>query len=48
MTGSQTCVLAEFNYDGVPMETFPVDQSKVRTYIFEAFGETLKAKKKVG
>ncbi|XP_070178657.1 sulfide:quinone oxidoreductase, mitochondrial-like [Littorina saxatilis] len=35
VTGRNKCVLAEFDYDGHPMETFPVDQSKERWSMYQ-------------
>ncbi|XP_070178652.1 sulfide:quinone oxidoreductase, mitochondrial-like [Littorina saxatilis] len=35
VTGKNKCVLAEFDYDGHPMETFPVDQSKERWSMYQ-------------
>ncbi|KAG8233097.1 hypothetical protein J437_LFUL013288 [Ladona fulva] len=34
VTGYNSCILAEFDYNGQPMETFPVDQSKERLSMF--------------
>lgn len=34
VTGHNKCVLAEFNYEAVPMETFPFDQSKERRTMY--------------
>lgn len=34
VTGYDSCILAEFDYDGQPLETFPVDQSKERRSMF--------------
>ncbi|XP_047133272.1 sulfide:quinone oxidoreductase, mitochondrial [Hydra vulgaris] len=38
VTSSKTCILAEFDYSGLPRETFPFDQSKERysMYIMKA------------
>ena len=33
-TGYSKCILAEFDYDGVPLETFPIDQGKERRTMF--------------
>ena len=30
VTGYDKCILAEFDFNGVPLETFPIDQGKVR------------------
>ena len=30
VTGYSRCILAEFKFDGVPLETFPIDQGKER------------------
>ena len=35
LTGYKKCILAEFDYDKVPMETFPIDQSKERWSAFQ-------------
>ncbi|XP_046398746.1 sulfide:quinone oxidoreductase, mitochondrial [Ischnura elegans] len=34
VTGYNSCILAEFDYNGAPMETFPVDQGKERLSMF--------------
>lgn len=34
VTGYDKCILAEFDYTGQPLETFPVDQSKERRTMF--------------
>lgn len=34
VTGYDSCILAEFDYDGQPLETFPVDQGKERKSMF--------------
>ncbi|KAL5019795.1 hypothetical protein ScPMuIL_002687 [Solemya velum] len=34
VTGYGKCVMAEFDYDGNPLETFPIDQSKERRTMF--------------
>lgn len=34
VTGYEKCILAEFDYSGQPLETFPVDQSKERRSMF--------------
>uniref|UniRef100_A0A4W3K2V1 Sulfide:quinone oxidoreductase, mitochondrial n=1 Tax=Callorhinchus milii TaxID=7868 RepID=A0A4W3K2V1_CALMI len=34
VTSYKTCILAEFDYDGNPLETFPFDQSKERRTMF--------------
>ncbi|XP_053398450.1 sulfide:quinone oxidoreductase, mitochondrial-like [Mercenaria mercenaria] len=34
VTGYSSCILAEFDFDGKPMETFPIDQSKERRSMF--------------
>ncbi len=40
ITSYGTCVMAEFDYDGNPTETFPFDQSQERTsmYMLKAYG----------
>jgi sulfide:quinone oxidoreductase len=40
VTGYGKLVLAEFDYEGKPQETFPVDQSKERLsmYLLKAYG----------
>ena len=40
VTGFGTCILAEFDYDGNPTESFPFDQSKERfsMYMLKAYG----------
>tara|TARA_Y100000296_G_scaffold86131_1_gene124767 strand:+ start:1555 stop:2754 length:1200 start_codon:yes stop_codon:yes gene_type:complete len=40
VTGYGSCILAEFDYDGVPTETFPFDQAQERfsMYILKAYG----------
>ncbi|NJK32805.1 MAG: pyridine nucleotide-disulfide oxidoreductase, partial [Deltaproteobacteria bacterium] len=40
ITGYGTCIMAEFDYDGVPTETFPFDQAQERTsmYMLKAYG----------
>ena len=35
VTGYGKLVLAEFGYDGAPMETFPIDQSKERWSMYQ-------------
>ena len=34
VTGSKSCILAEFDYDFQPMESFPIDQAKERMSMF--------------
>ncbi|XP_071449770.1 sulfide:quinone oxidoreductase, mitochondrial [Hetaerina americana] len=34
VTGYNSCILAEFDYNGQPLETFPLDQSKERLSMF--------------
>lgn len=34
VTGYEKCILAEFDYTGQPLETFPIDQSKERKSMF--------------
>lgn len=34
VTGYKTCIMAEFDYDGQPRETFPFDQGKERRTMF--------------
>lgn len=34
VTGSKSCILAEFDYDFQPMESFPIDQAKERRSMF--------------
>ncbi|KAF4526108.1 hypothetical protein B566_EDAN007602 [Ephemera danica] len=34
VTGYSSCILAEFDYDGQPLETFPVNQAKERQSMF--------------
>ncbi|CAL8107463.1 unnamed protein product [Orchesella dallaii] len=34
VTGYDKCILAEFDYNGQPLETFPIDQSKERRSMF--------------
>lgn len=34
VTGYSKCILAEFDYNGQPMETFPIDQGKERRTMF--------------
>lgn len=34
ITGYHTCILAEFDFDGQPLETFPFDQGKERRTMF--------------
>ncbi|KAL5019790.1 hypothetical protein ScPMuIL_002682 [Solemya velum] len=34
VTGYGKCIMAEFGYDGIPMETFPLDQSKERLSMY--------------
>jgi hypothetical protein len=34
VTGYSSCILAEFDYDGQPLETFPVNQAKERRSMF--------------
>lgn len=34
VTGYSSCILAEFDYNLQPLETFPVDQSKERKSMF--------------
>ncbi len=40
ITGYGTCIMAEFDYDGTPTETFDFDQSQERTsmYMLKAYG----------
>ncbi len=40
VTGYGSLILAEFDYDGTPMESFPFDQSKERysMYLLKAYG----------
>jgi sulfide:quinone oxidoreductase len=40
VTGYGRLILAEFDYDGKPQETFPFDQSKERysMYLLKAYG----------
>ncbi len=40
VTGYGTCILAEFDYDGKPSESFPFDQAKERfsMYMLKAYG----------
>lgn len=40
VTGYKSCILAEFDYDGNPMETFPFNQAKERysMYLMKAYG----------
>lgn len=40
VTGYGSCILAEFDYEGVPAETFPFDQAQERfsMYILKAYG----------
>ncbi|XP_053398451.1 sulfide:quinone oxidoreductase, mitochondrial-like [Mercenaria mercenaria] len=34
VTGYHSCIFAEFDFDGKPLETFPIDQSKERRSMF--------------
>jgi sulfide:quinone oxidoreductase len=34
VTGYNTCILAEFDYDGQPLETFPINQGQERYSMF--------------
>ena len=34
VTGYSKCILAEFDYDGNPQETFPIDQSQERLSMY--------------
>ena len=34
VTGYSTCILAEFDYDGKPLETLPINQAKERLTSF--------------
>ena len=34
VTGYNSCILAEFDYDFQPMESFPIDQAKERMSMF--------------
>ena len=34
ITGKNKCIMAEFNWDGQPMETFPVNQGKERRSMY--------------
>lgn len=34
VTGYSSCILAEFDYNLQPLETFPIDQGKERTLMF--------------
>lgn len=34
VTGSSTCILAEFDYDLLPVETLPINQAKERFVSF--------------
>jgi sulfide:quinone oxidoreductase len=40
ITGYGTCIMAEFDYEGTPTETFPFDQSEERAsmYMLKAYG----------
>ncbi|VDI75708.1 sulfide:quinone oxidoreductase [Mytilus galloprovincialis] len=34
ITGREKCIMAEFNYDSLPLETFPIDQGKERRSMY--------------
>ena len=35
ITGRRKCILAEFDYNAQPLETFPVDQSRERWTMYQ-------------
>lgn len=41
ITKSNKCILAEFDYDGNPLETFPVDQGKERWSMYQMKAEVM-------
>jgi len=41
ITGYNKCVLAEFNYNALPMETFPIDQGKERRTMYHVKADVM-------
>lgn len=41
ITGKSRCILAEFDYDGQPLETFPLDQGIERWTMYQMKAHTM-------